>query len=121
MGILELLHRLSALPRNKILRIEEFSVNEFAVHCGFHSKNPALLGCTIVKKRQKLMQMPPAWDDSLDTLERFNNLPEEWTVLPNRGLVSTILERPKSRIQAVDSILFRQNPAGHYMSRPAWL
>jgi len=76
-GFSELLHRLSAFPKKKNLRIEEFDVKTFAVRCVFNSDSPMLLGCTIVKKRQNAMQTPPAWDGSLDALERFNNPPEE--------------------------------------------
>jgi hypothetical protein len=76
-GFSELLHRLSALPETKILRVEEFDVEAFAVRCVFDGDSTTLHGCTIVKKGRKAMQTPPAWDGSLDALERFNNEPEE--------------------------------------------
>lgn len=72
-GFPELQHRLSALPEDGILRVEEFDVSAFAIRCVFDSDSSTLLGCTIVQKRQMTMQTPPAWDGSLDALERFNN------------------------------------------------
>lgn len=76
-GFSELQHRLSELPRKNIVRIEEFHLKAFAVRCVFNSDGATLFGCTIVKKRKKAMKTPPAWDGSLDTLERFNSTPEE--------------------------------------------
>ena len=76
-GFSELLHRLSALPATKIVRVEEFDVEVFAVRCVFDGDSTTLLGCTIVKKRREAMQTPPAWDGSLEALERFNSQPEE--------------------------------------------
>ena len=76
-GFSELQHRLSALPENSILRSEEFDVNAFVIRCVFDSDSSKLLGCTIVKKRKKAMQTPPAWDGSLETLETFNSPTEE--------------------------------------------
>ena len=75
-GFSELLFRLGALPDKKNLRVEEFDLKAFSVRCVFNSDSPALLGCTIVKKKKKFMQTPPAWDGSLDALEKFNNPPE---------------------------------------------
>jgi hypothetical protein len=76
-GFSELLRRLSALTEQKILRVEEFDVQELAVRCVFCSDSSTLLGCTIVKKRQRMMRTPPAWDGSLEALEQFNNRPKE--------------------------------------------
>lgn len=78
-GFSELEHRLSALPGNSALRIEDFDSKAFAVRCVLDSDSDSatLLGCTIVQKRQNARQTPPAWDGSLDALERFNNPPKE--------------------------------------------
>ena len=78
-GFPELLHRLNALPEWKVLRIEQFDAESFAVRFVFdgHGDGTLLLGCTIVKKKRKAMQTPPAWDGWLDALERFNNQPQE--------------------------------------------
>ena len=76
-GVSEVLHRLSALPETNILRVEEFDVDAFAVRCVFDVDSTTLLGCTIVRKWRKPMQTPPAWDGSLDALERFNRQPKE--------------------------------------------
>lgn len=76
-GFSELLHRLNALPENEMLRIEEFDVPTFAVRCVFDDDSTTLLGCTIVKKRQELIQAPPAWDGSLEALKRSNKSLDE--------------------------------------------
>ena len=72
-GFLELQHRLSALPEDSLLRVNEFDVSAFAIKCVFDSDSSTLIGCTVVQKRQKTMQTPPAWDGSLDALERFDS------------------------------------------------
>lgn len=76
-GFSELLDRLNKFPGKNILCIEEFNVETFAVRCVFDTVNSKLLGCTIVKKRNKVMQTPPAWDGSLEALKRFNNPSEK--------------------------------------------
>jgi hypothetical protein len=76
-GFSELQRRLSALPKDSSLRLEELDGKEYAVRCVFDSNSSTLLGCTIVLKRQETRQTPPAWDGSLDALEKFNNSPKE--------------------------------------------
>ncbi|WUR12181.1 hypothetical protein E7V67_021130 [[Empedobacter] haloabium] len=75
-GFSELLSRLSALPASTTLRVEEFGSKEFAARCVFTSDTSKLLGCTIVRKSQNVMQTPPAWDGSLEALRRFNTPPK---------------------------------------------
>ena len=59
-GFSELLHCLSVLPARNSLCIEEFNAKKFAVRCVFDTVHSRLLGCTIVKKRNEVMQIPPA-------------------------------------------------------------
>ena len=72
-GFSELLNRLNKYPRKNILCVDEFNVKKFLVRCVFDTFNSTLLGCTIVKKRNEVMQTPPAWDGSPEALKRFNN------------------------------------------------